>query len=727
MAEKYDFNEAINVFFIESREMLEDMENALLDLEKDISDSESVSAIFRAVHTIKGSAGMFGFNDVGDFAHILENLLDKIRSSEIETTPDMVNLLLECNDHIIKLLDYFDANREEEINPELNSVSQSLLNKLNSYLPAGAGERKKEQAKNASDLDSGDMQVINECWHISLRFRKSIFKNGMDPQSFISYLSQMGKIVKIKAVTDAIPPAKEMNAEECYLGFEISFMAYTTKEKIEEVFEFIQDDCIIRILPPKSDLNEYVALIDNLPEETMYIGEILTEVGSLTKKELSEALKLQEGLKKDSKKRIGEIVVDEHMVHKPIIEAAVNKQSNIKKTEDKIKKTMRVDTSKLDKLINLVGELVISASNMERLIHESGNSGMANAFLQMSRLIDSIRESSMNVRMVEIGESFKRFERVVRDISREKGKQVDLVFHGGETELDKTIIEKVTDPLMHLVRNAADHGIELPEIRAAKGKPEKGIVKLNAYNEAGNIVIEINDDGAGLDRQKIINKAVERGLIKEEDLESVSNETIDELIFSSGFSTADTVTGISGRGVGMDVVRKNIESLRGSIIINSEEGKGTTIRIILPLTLAIIDGFLVKAGGLFCVLPLNSVVECSEFDNDEDVRLSETGNYIYLRDEIIPYVKMKDFFESNNETDSMGKIVVVRYADRKMAFLVDEAFGEFQTVIKPLGRIFNKIEWISGATIMAGGEIGLILDVSKLLGYLKIVETRNIS
>lgn len=726
MAGKYDFTEAINVFFIESREMLEDMENGLLDIEKDISDIASIPAIFRAVHTIKGSAGMFGFNDIGDFAHIVENLLDKIRNDEIGITSEMVGLLFDCHDHIIKLLDYFDANREKDINSELYKGSQIFLKKLNSYLPDSAEEIHKESGDLDIESELNDTYVKNECWHVSLRFQKGIFKSGMDPQSFITYLSQMGKIVKIITITDSIPSVKKIDPEECYLGFEINFMGYTTKERIEEVFEFIQDDCIIRILPPKSNLNEYVRLIDELPEETMYMGEILTEIGSLTKKELSVALKLQDDLKKEKKKRIGEIVVDEKMVHQPVIEAAINKQSSIKKAEEKIKKTMRIDTTKLDMLINLVGELVISSSNMDRLINETGNSAMTNAFAQMSRLINSIRESSMNIRMVEIGDSFKRFERVVRDISQEKGKKVDFLFHGGETELDKTIIEKVTDPLMHLVRNAVDHGVETPDIRAAKGKPERGVVKLNAYNEAGNIVIEITDDGAGLDKKRIIEKAIERGLLTAEDTDSITNEKIDELIFLPGFSTAEKVTEISGRGVGMDVVKKNIESLRGSIVIKSEEGKGTAVRIILPLTLAIIDGFLVRAGGLFCVLPLNTVVECNDSDDDE-ITISDRGDYIYFRDEIIPFVKMKDFLQSEEKDGAEEKIVIVRYADKKMAFIVDEAFGEFQTVIKPLGRIFNKIEWISGATILGGGEIGLILDVSKLLGYLKITEAKKVS
>ncbi|MBN2403581.1 MAG: chemotaxis protein CheA [Spirochaetes bacterium] len=728
-AAKYNFEEAINTFFIESKELLNDMENGLLDLEKDVSSREPIPAIFRAMHTIKGSAGMFGFADIGDFSHVVEDMLDDIRNDVIPVVPDMIGLLLNCRDHILKMLNFFDANRTGKIDAALKNESAGLINQLNAYM----FKTEKKNSENVKDIDKeeslSDIKVINECWHISLRFSKNVFKNGLDPQSFISYLGQMGKIVKIKTITDLIPSMDEMDPEFCYLGFEISFMGYTSKEKIEEVFEFIREDCKIRILPPGSNLAEYVKLIEELSEKPRYLGEILIEIGSLTKKELEEALKLQETLAKEKNiKRIGEVVIDEQMVSKPVVEAAVNKQATIKKAEENIKKSMRIDTSKLDDLVNLVGELVISAANVGQVVNNIGDSALNKTFSQMSRLISEVREKFMNIRMVQIGESFKRFERIVRDISIEKGKKVDLILNGGETELDKTIIEKVNDPLMHLVRNAVDHGIDLPEERILKGKPDVGRVILNAYQEAGNVVIEIKDDGNGLNKEKILSKALQKGMITPEKVPLITDNDLFNFIFSPGFSTADKVTDISGRGVGMDVVKKNIESLRGFVTLQSKEGKGTSVRIYLPLTLAIIDGFLIKAGALFCVLPLAMVSECANISKSKKELITyENGDFINLRGEIVPFIRIRDFFNEQGDIPEMENIVVVNYADKKVGFVVDEALGEFQTVVKPLGRIFKKVEWISGATILVGGEVGLILDVPKLVQYLQAIEVKKAS
>ncbi|MFH0975909.1 MAG: chemotaxis protein CheA [Spirochaetota bacterium] len=729
-AAKYSFEDAINTFFIESRELLEDMESGLLDLEKDNSDKESIPAIFRAMHTIKGSAGMFGFSDIGSFAHVVEDLLDDVRNDVIKIVPDLVALLLQCHDYILKLADFFDKHRDGKIDSGLKNDAAILLRQLHSFMPNCEEQQPVETAAEGKpDKPLSDVQVMNDCWHISLRFGPNVFRNSLDPQSFISYLGHMGKIVKIKAIPDAIPSIDKMDPESCYLGFEINFMGYSTKEKIEGVFEFVQDDCVIRILPPKSSLTEFIRLIGELPEEPRYIGEILTEIGSLTKKELAEVLKLQTGLGKDEeKRRIGELVVNEKMVQEPVVEAAVNKQTKIKKAEDTNKKTMRIDTSKLDLLVNLIGELVISGANVDQMSKEIGSLKLTRALSQMSKLITEIRENVMNIRMVQIGESFKKFERVVRDISRERGKKVELILNGGETELDKTIVEKVTDPLMHLVRNAVDHGIDTPEERVLKGKPAVGIVTLNAFHESGNIVIEIIDDGNGLRRDKIINKAIEKGLIKPEQASALTENELFQFIFEPGFSTADKVTDISGRGVGMDVVRRNIESLRGEVVIESKEGKGTLVRIYLPLTLAIIDGFLVRAGTLFCILPLALVSECATISKSKsELVISENGDYINLRGELVPFLRIKNYFNQEYRDSDRENYVIIEYSKKKIGLIVDETFGEFQTVVKPLGKIFKKLEWISGATILGGGEIGLILDIPKLIQYLQTSEMKKAS
>ena len=728
-AAKYNFEEAINTFFVESKELLDDMENGLLDLEKDITNREPIPAIFRAVHTIKGSAGMFGFADIGDFSHVVEDMLDDARNDVIELVPEMINLLFDCRDHILKMINFFNENRTGKIDEELKNVSANLIRQVNSYILTPGKKTAAESSGKNTDEKLSDIQVINESWHISLRFGQNTFKNGLDPQSFISYLGQMGKIVNIKTILDAVPQIGKMDPECCYLGFEINFQGYTTKEKIEEVFEFVRDDCKIRILPPKSDLTEYVKLIEDLSEKPRSLGEILIEIGSLTKKELEEALKLQSSLMGQKKiKRIGEVVVDEQMVQKSVVDAAVNKQTNIKKAEDSTKKSMRIDTSKLDTLVNLVGELVISAANVQQVARNTGDNKLIKTVTQLSKLISEVRENFMNIRMVQIGESFKRFERVVRDISIEKGKKVDLILNGGETELDKTIIEKIVDPLMHLVRNAVDHGIDLPEERIRKGKPAVGKVVLNAYHEAGAMVIEIIDDGSGLKKDKIISKAIEKKLLTPEQASTISDDEIFKLIFTPGFSTADKVTDISGRGVGMDVVKKNIDSLKGFVSVQSKEGKGTSVRIFLPLTLAIIDGFLIKSGNLYCVVPLAMVSECANISKSKKELIKyENGDFMNLRGDIVPFIRMRDLFDENGDLPEMEDIVIIEYGGKKVGFVVDEALGEFQTVVKPLGRIFKNVEWISGATILVGGEVGLILDIPKLVQYLQAIEVKKAS
>jgi two-component system chemotaxis sensor kinase CheA len=340
----------------------------------------------------------------------------------------------------------------------------------------------------------------------------------------------------------------------------------------------------------------------------------------------------------------------------------------------------------------------------------------------MSKLIEEIRDSTMGIRMVQIGETFKRFERVVRDISREKGKQVELDIIGGDTELDKTLIDKISDPLIHLIRNAVDHGIGDPEARKLSGKPPVGSITLNAYHETGTIVIEVSDDGNGLDKDKILDKAIEQGIVKPD--QTPSDYEIFQYIFLPGFSTASEISNISGRGVGMDVVKKNIESLRGTVVLESEKGEGTTIRIHLPLTLAIIDGFMVKLADSFYVLPLDMVTECTEVDKNE-LDSKEGGNYINLRGDVLPFMKMREFFREQGEEPAKQKVIVVEHARNKIGLVVDDLIGEFQTVIKPLGKIFSSLEWLSGSTILGTGEVAYILDIPKLIKNAQIMESNE--
>ncbi|MDY6967715.1 MAG: chemotaxis protein CheA [Spirochaetota bacterium] len=732
---KYNMDEAINTFFEESKEMLDVMESSLLDLENDVNDEDSIHSIFRAVHTIKGSSAMFGFVDIEGFTHVVENLLDSVRNKKIQIDSEMIPLLLDCRDYISKLIVFFDATRDGILDDNMKDESSVYIRKLNLYLsPESASSSGKKAGGNLTYSSEGDKaneenEVENESWHISLRFGEDVFRNGLDPQSFINYLGEMGKIVKIKTITNSIPSLEEMDAKNSYIGFELSFMGYTTKERIEEVFEFLEDDCQLRILPPKSNIREYVNLINDLPESLMYIGEILAEVGSLTQNELKDVIEIQsktdeEDKESESKKLFGEIVIEEKMLQKNVVDAALDKQAKSAKLDEKARKSIRVDTDKVDTLINLVGELVISSLSIFQQSEKLQNSELIESVSIMTNLINDIRDASMKIRMVQIGDTFKRFERVVRDLSRSSDKKVELIITGGETELDKTLIEKITDPIMHLIRNSVDHGIGLPNERIELGKPETGHIYLNAYHDTGSIIIEVKDDGNGLNREKIQNKAVERGLIDQEMAEHISDNELFQYIFEPGFSTAEKITNISGRGVGMDVVKKNIELLRGSVVIQSIEGEGTSIRVHLPLTLAIIDGFMVRVGSLTCVLPLGMVIECTEISKEEIEGL-DSGNFINLRGEVVPFLRLRNFFGENEEEQHHENIIVVEYARKKVGFVVDKSLGEFQTVIKPLGKIFKNLQWVSGVTILGDGEVALILDVPRLIQYVQVVESKK--
>jgi len=731
MSDKNSEKNFKNVYFTESRELLDSMEMSLLALEKESTDEDSINSIFRAAHTIKGNSGMFGFGRIGDFTHVLENVLVLVRNGKIIITPDMTGLLLECHDFIQILLDHYESEEGLPLDDETETLFQLLISRLNSHIPEEEKAEKIKQkeietvvSQRTSCADPDEILVCNDCWHISLRFGKNVFKDGLDPYSFISYLGEKGEIQNIKTIYEDMPAGDEMIGDLCYLGFEMDFRSSITKKEIEDVFDFVSSDCDIRILPPNTSIADYVKLIEALPEKPMKIGDMLREIGSLTQAELEKALELQSDLSVKKNKApedllVGNILVEEKMVQKYILEAALTKQENVKKREENNRKLIRIDAEKLDHLINLIGELVITGSNVKQITESDDKIGIAKAVTDMSKLIEEIRDSTMGIRMVPIGETFSRFERVVRDLSRERGKSIELKIIGGETELDKTLIDKISDPLIHLIRNSIDHGIGTPAERSKNGKSGTGTLTLNAYHETGSIIIEVSDDGEGLDRDKILSKAIETGLARPD--QTYTNDELYQFIFQPGFSTAQEVTNISGRGVGMDVVKKNIESLRGNVFIESERGNGTVVRIHLPLTLAIIDGFMVRIADSYYVLALDMVTECTEI-HKEELDSKEGGNYINLRGDVLPFMRMREFFNESGGEPEKPKVVVVEYSRKKIGLVVDDLIGEFQTVIKPMGKIFSKLQWLSGSTILGTGEVAYILDVPKLIKNVKELE-----
>lgn len=714
-------DELLTVFVTESREQLAALEAALLQLEAASGDADTLHAIFRAAHTIKGGAGVIECDYIVAFTHVVENVLDQLRNGDIAVSAELIALLLACGDHIGLLLGEFEIRR---VHPtaELQLAGDALLARLQRDARTAPPGLPPAGASSATQPGLGRGMIESECWHISLRFERHVLKNGMDPLSFLHYLGTLGTIVHLETVADAMPPADQMDAEACYLGFEIRFASCADKTTIERVFEFVRDDCTLHILPPDSRLADYIDLLQSLPEDRMRLGEILVRIGALTQAELDDGLLMQQppmaGAAPPDVVPLGEILVQQQVVQPKLVEAAIIRQAQVSDKKTAEARLIRIQADKLDRLIDLVGELVIASASVSLLASRTGRAELLEASSLMMRLVESTRDSALQLRMVQIGETFSRFNRIVRDVSKELGKDIELVITGGETELDKSVVEKIGDPLIHLVRNAIDHGIEPTAHRTAAGKPPRGRLELNASHDSGSIVITVSDDGGGLNRGKIVAKATERGLLQPG--HNLSEAEIDNLIFEPGFSTADHVSNLSGRGVGMDVVKRNIQSLRGHVDVRSAPGAGTRFSIRLPLTMAIIDGFLVGTGQANYVVPLDMVVECLELSPQ-----TSDNHYLNLRGEVLPFIRLHELFNLPGKRPARENVVVVRTGAQKVGIVVDQLLGEFQTVIKPLGHLFQSLRGIGGSTILGSGEVALILDVPALVAIATRRESRE--
>jgi two-component system chemotaxis sensor kinase CheA len=710
MSNNAALDEGRQVFVEESRDLLRQMEDALLRLESNPDDDEAINSLFRAAHTVKGSAGLFAYDGIVRFTHVVESVLDRVRSKEIALSPAIMALLLPSCDHIGVLLAQLAAEEGSTPDPAIAANGAKLVEGLNALLGTPPAPAAKEPAPPLATVDgplAAADGVTSDAWHISLRFGRDVLRNGMDPLSFVRYLGTIGEIVDLATITDGLPPAESFDPESCYLGFEIRLKSAATKKTIEEVFEFVRDDCTLHILPPHSRALAYAELIDLLPEDNDRIGEILVACGALTANELDTALLSQQ--KSETPAKLGDILVEAQSVRRDVVDAALDKQQKIQGKRSEESRYIRVNAEKLDHLITLVGELVIAGAGAHLLAGRGSDSALHEATSGLNDLTEEIRDCALRLRMVQIGETFNRFHRIIRDVSREIGKDIALEVTGGDADLDKSVVEKINDPLTHLVRNAVDHGIESAEVRRQNGKPERGQVRLNAFHDSGSIVIEVSDDGRGLDRDRILAKGRERGLVAPD--HTPSDRDIFNLVFEPGFSTAEKITNLSGRGVGMDVVRRNIEALRGHVSLASRLGEGTTVTIRLPLTLAIIDGFLVQVGPSVFVLPLDMVVECVELPADRP----QGGDYLNLRNHVLPYLILRDQFELEGARPARESVVVVNFAGRKAGIVVDRLLGEMQTVIKPLGSMFSALQGISGSSILGTGEVALILDIPALL------------
>ncbi|QOU03413.1 chemotaxis protein CheA [Pseudomonas fluorescens] len=662
-----NLDQAQQTFIVEARELLQAMEQSLLQLESEPGDQDAIGAIFRAAHTIKGSAGLFGLEPVVSFTHIVEDVLDRLRDGSVAVDATLIAMLLKCGDHMLELIDVV-AHRGETLQPEALEREAALREALSTYQAPGTPAQRVETAAACTGTPTDVL------WHISLRFGADVFRNGMDPLSFLRYLETLGQMMQVTILTDSIPALESWDPESCYLGFEIDLRSTASHATLNEVFDFVRDDCEVHIVA-----------VDPTPDSGLGSEQVTpAEQGAMT--------------------------------------TSAQRQPAASEAKPRDGNYVRVNADKLDELINLVGELVIASAGASLLARSCNNDPLQEATSTVSGLVEEILDGALHLRMIPIGDTFNRFRRVVRDISQELGKDIELIISGAETELDKTVVEKIGDPLMHLLRNAMDHGIESADARRAAGKSAKGHLSLNAYHDSGSIVIEIADDGAGLNRERILAKAQERGLVASGAV--LTDQEIYNLIFEAGFSTAEAVTNLSGRGVGMDVVKRNITLLRGTVDLDSRPGQGTVVRIRLPLTLAIINGFLVGIDQSTYVIPLDMVQECIELDERQRQSSRDKG-YLDLRGEVLPLVDLRDHFSHEGPASRRQNVVVVRYAEHKAGLVVDELLGEFQTVIKPLGKLFGALRGISGSTILGSGAVALILDIPALLNQIVQLEART--
>ncbi len=726
------FEAALGTFFEEANEMLIQIENSVLELEGKPLDVEELNALFRAAHTIKGSAGLFGLKAIVGFTHHVETVLDELRTGELRLDGALSSLLFACRDHIAHLLSL--AKEGGSATAEAEARELVLVQQLQALMK-GEPLSKKSDAAHAPVSPIAPSSVPNDTWLIQIAFGRETFRDGFDPVAMLIYLSTLGEIQQLHSHL-----AKDLalldwddyvafDPESCFLGFDVHLTSQADKTSLESAFQFVLNDCQLSIAPPPSLMP---SLVDKLsaPLAPERLGDLLLASGAVTSHELQVALAAQaDSVAQGQAAPLGEILVAKQITTPAVVDAALARQQRHREPVASEAKLVRVSADKLDQLINLVGELVIAGATSSSLAQIHRIPALTKNCKRVNSLVEEIRSGALSMRMVPIGETFSRFRRVVRDVCTDLGKQVELLLQGSDAELDKSVVEKIVDPLMHIVRNALDHGIESPADREAAGKPPTGQLLLSARHDCGMVVIEVKDDGRGLNRDRILAKAIERGLAHAGD--ALTDKDILQLLFAPGFSTAEAVTKLSGRGVGMDVVKRNIESLRGTVCLHSELGLGTTVEIRLPLTLAIIDGFLVRVGDSHLVLPLDMVVECinphqfSVAANSFGVDAQATSR-MQLRGQTLPLIHLRQLFKLEGQSSPRASVVVVRVGERRAGVVVDALLGEHQTVIKPLSRMFRRVRGVGGSTILGSGEVALILDVPVLLTLAAQVDAQQL-
>lgn len=706
--------EALPAFISEAHEQLENIEQLLLQLEERPDDRDLLDALFRCAHTVKGSAGIFGLDKVVAFTHHVETLLDTMRNGTVALGPALSTLLLECKDQVLHLVDSATdggSDTQADLETRADLIARLCAAMGTSDTPATSASSPK--ATTAADQSIAAAGHSN--WLVSVHFGVDCFRNGMDPLSIIRYLGKLGTVEAIVCDLALVPPLDQLDAESCYLGFELRLQTDAERHTIEEAFSFVKDDCTLRLVAPSAPLAHYEQLLEAMPDRPL-LGDILVQIGAITQAQLDDGLETQHvarGTLGAPVPKLGDVLQQQAGVAAEVISAALSKQTKREApTSADDNRYIRVQADRLDEVINLLGELVIAAAGAALQARQTRSTELIESNQHIGRLVEEIRNGTLQLRMVPIGETFSRFRRVVRDTASSLGKDVTLEILGGDTELDKSVVERIADPLMHLVRNGLDHGLETPAERIAAGKPPTGTLVLSARHESGSILIRIEDDGRGINRERVLQRAWDRGLVEKG--VTPSDPDILKLIFEPGFSTAEQITNLSGRGVGMDVVRRNIEALRGTVMVSSTYGVGSQINIRLPLTLAIIDGFLVSVGSSKFIFPLDTVVEVIENRPAATTRDAHGRSVVELRGEVLPVVCLRSLYGLDSVPPERVSVVVVQCSSGPYGVLVDALMGQHQTVIKPLGRLFKTLRGISGSSILGNGEVALIFDVVSL-------------
>lgn len=634
----------------EARELLESLEQTLLDLEQSPDDRDLVDRAFRALHTLKGSGSMFGFDEVAGFIHEFETAFDRVRKGQAPISTELVMVALSAKDHVHKLVEQPGVHAAE---------GDPILSALR--VIAGANREASAPTPSGRNVGTPGADAPLTGWRIRFYLPGNALIMGTNPLLLLDELRGLGPC-EVVALTDRVPPLDSIDPECCYLGWDVTLDAPCARDAIEDVFLFLRDDMELSIEPVEPAPSS-AAEVEDSPAERTAQGQAAG--GG---------------------------------------EAASSKPSS----------SLRVSAERLDELMDRVGELVIAQSRLSQITNATQDLNLKSVAEEIERLSSGLRDTTMGIRMVPIGNLFGRFRRLAYDLSRDLGKQVEFVTSGEETELDKTMIERLADPLVHIIRNAIDHGLEGPEQRAAAGKPEHGTVRLSAVHSGAEVAISVSDDGAGLNVERIRAKAEEGGLIASD--AKIADQELFQLLFHPGFSTAKEITSVSGRGVGMDVVKRTIEGLRGSIELSSKPGAGTTATLRLPLTLAIIEGMLVRVGAGRYTIPLSAVEECLELPQSE-LTGSRGRNFLNVRGGLVPYLRLRELFNTRGEPDPFQKVVIISSGDMRVGLVVDQIIGNSQTVIKSLSKLHAGIETFSGATILGDGMVALILDVAHLVSF----------